>query len=194
VVVLVRLPDEERVVEALELFHDHRWVQNKPPVYEPQMAELLVVLQPWFEEEFARKRTRVPARTSAKVNKPLSKPAGGTGQARARRLVRERSGGLCEVCGVSRATNYQHRKARAHCSPEELWAVSNGLDVCGQGNVSGCHGLIHQNPAGAKDNGWTVPFWGSPRLAPVYRLNELVLLDDDGSFERVGGTGEEAAG
>lgn len=178
-------PDGERLDDALDLFHDHRWDVQKPVIYELQMAELLTVLAPWFEREFTPKRSRIRTAKPVKVDRPLTKPAGVTGQARARRLVRQRSGGICEVCGVSRATNYQHRKGKAHCTPEEMWAVSNGLDVCGQGNVSGCHGLIHQNPTGAKDNGWTVPFWGSPRLAPVYRLSELVLLDDDGGFEPV---------
>lgn len=177
----MRLPDDDVVEAAMDAFHDHSWREQKPVIYEIQMPELLAVLRPVIEQWITPKGSRAPSRKPAKV-----KP-GAASQARARRLVRDRSGGVCEVCGVGRATNYQHRKARAHCTSEELWAVSNGLDVCGQGNATGCHGLIHQNPEGAKRNGWTVPFWADPRRAVVYRRSERVLLDDDGGFELVGG-------
>lgn len=91
---------------------------------------------------------------------------------------------LCEVCGEQTPTNYQHRKARTHCSPGELWAVSNGLAVCGQGNVSGCHGeRIHQQPRDAWAKGWTVRSHQDPRVVPVLRRGVWVLLGDDGSFE-----------
>jgi hypothetical protein len=102
---------------------------------------------------------------------------------------------VCEVCGSARATNYQHRKGKAHCSAYELWAPSNGLDVCGHGNASGCHGLIHTNPRAAKRNGWTVPSWGDPRTTPVFVRSERVLLDDEGGTERyVPVEGEDEAG
>jgi hypothetical protein len=89
---------------------------------------------------------------------------------------------LCEVCGRHPPTNYQHRKNRAHCTATELWAPSNGLAVCGHGNVSGDHGLIHQNPAKAYANGWSVRSSMDPAACPVWRRGELVWLFDDGSF------------
>lgn len=93
---------------------------------------------------------------------------------------------LCEVCGEVPPTEYQHRKAKAHCPPAERWAVSNGLAVCGYGNYSGCHGeRIHQQPAVAYPNGWSVRSGQDPMTVPVLRRGVWVLLDDDGSFEEI---------
>lgn len=100
----------------------------------------------------------------------------------ARRLVRERSGGICEVCGARPATNFQHRKAKSHGGP---WSASNGLDVCGMGNASGCHGYIHQNPNTACENGWTVKSWDDEAVKPVKTSHGLVLLDAEGGFAAV---------
>lgn len=94
----------------------------------------------------------------------------------ARRLVRERSGGQCELCG-QQATNFQHRRARAHGGP---WSASNGLDVCGMGNASGCHGHIHQQPRLACVMGWTVKSWDDETVIPVHTVHGYVLLDDEG--------------
>jgi hypothetical protein len=49
----------------------------------------------------------------------------------ARRIVRERSGGVCECCGEARAIDWSHRKARSQGGE---WCASNGLDLCRQ-----CH-------------------------------------------------------
>lgn len=177
----MRLSEGDELDDALELFHNHQWQEHKPVISAEQMAELIPVLAPLFQRSRPRVRAERPKQKVA--NRPKPKTEGAMSQAEARRLVRERSGGMCEVCGAARATNYQHRKGKAHCSPLELWIPSNGLDVCGHGNTSGCHGLIHQNPTAAIANGWTVPSWGDPRTAPVYRLSQRVLLHDDGSFE-----------
>lgn len=94
---------------------------------------------------------------------------------------------LCEVCGERAPTNYQHRKARSHCSKDELWAASNGLAVCGDGNLpTGCHGKrIHLEPLAAKAAGWICESWLDPRDKPVLRFGEWCLLNDDGGFEPV---------
>ena len=96
---------------------------------------------------------------------------------------------LCEVCGDKTAEEYQHRKAKVHCTKEELWAPSNGLMVCGHGNVSGCHGHIHQNPTEAYEAGWSVKSHRNPAKVAVLRRGERVLLDDEGGFRAA----EEAA-
>jgi hypothetical protein len=92
---------------------------------------------------------------------------------------------LCEVCGERPATEYQHRKAKAHCAPTERWAVSNGLAVCGHGNYSGCHGEIHQHPTVAYLNGWSVRSGHDPKLVAVLRRGVKVVFDDEGGFEPV---------
>lgn len=102
-------------------------------------------------------------------------------------LVRERSGGDCEVrtdwCR-GRATNWSHRTAKGQGG---LWAPSNGLDVCGMGNLAGCHGYLHQHPTVAKAKGWIVPRWEDPLLVPAWVHTHtlglaLVYLDDRGCF------------
>lgn len=101
----------------------------------------------------------------------------------ARRLVKARSGGWCEICG-QKATNFQHRMNKGQGGP---WSASNGIDVCGWGNYSGCHGNIHQNPTYAKSKGWTVLPWRVPAEVPVYlpARGGWVLLDDEGGYAPV---------
>lgn len=94
---------------------------------------------------------------------------------------------LCEVCGERPPTEYQHRKAKAHCSKKdplvELWAPSNGLAVCGHGNYAGCHGeRIHQQPTQAYANGWSVLSGQDPRKVRVLRRGEWVRFDDRGEM------------
>lgn len=84
---------------------------------------------------------------------------------RARKAVRARSGSTCEVCGRAPMTNFQHRKAAVHGGP---WCPSNGLAVCGMGNVSGCHGRIHQGPRVAYERGWSVRSGHDPAEQPVW--------------------------
>lgn len=106
-----------------------------------------------------------------------------------RDTTRARGGGGCEVrvAGVclGRATNFQHRLAKGHGG---LYVPSNGLDVCGWGNYSGCHGYIHQNPTIAVEKGWTVESWDDPwfKAAEVWMQGHTlrsVFLDDLGDFD-----------
>jgi hypothetical protein len=103
----------------------------------------------------------------------------------ARDCVKARSGGWCEACGRNPVHDYQHRKARAHCTKAELWDVANALHVCGFGNLSGCHGDIHGEPVWAKDRGYTVESHQDPASTPVLRRGEWVLLDSQGGWEPV---------
>jgi hypothetical protein len=90
---------------------------------------------------------------------------------------------LCEVCGEAPPTEYQHRKAKIHCSKDERWAVSNGLAVCGHGNYSGCHGeRIHQQPTEAYANGWSVLSGQDPRKKRVRRRGVWVRFNDEGGM------------
>lgn len=109
-----------------------------------------------------------------------------TEEERARRIVKARASvhgvPVCEACGVAPMTEYQHRKAKVHCTPAELWDPANGLAVCGHGNVSGCHGRIHQNPTEAYANGWSVRSFYDPANTPVLRRGDLVWLRSDGTY------------
>lgn len=138
------------------------------------------------------KRTPLTRRTGLVARSPLKRgntklgirrPTLTSADRAARDVVGERSGGWCElridgVC-LGRATNYQHRRATAHGGPT---TVSNGLDVCGMGNVSGCHGFIHQHPTLAVDNGWTVKSGKPWRSRAVVLWHGFFVLGDDGLF------------
>lgn len=101
----------------------------------------------------------------------------------ARRIVRQRSGGVCEtrIAGVcrGRAAEWHHRKNR---SQGGKWAPSNGLHLC-----SGCHLYITTHPAAAREKGWAVPSHADPAQTPVEvwlwgHFQAPALLDDDGQF------------
>jgi hypothetical protein len=92
-----------------------------------------------------------------------------------RPIVRERSGGICEICGALRASEQHHRRNR---SQGGQWQPSNILDLC-----SADHKFITEHPAMAVRNGWSIQGTTSvPSETPCRRRNELVLLQDDGSF------------
>lgn len=164
----MRLPDDDVVEAAMDAFHDHSWVEQKPVIYEIQMPELLAVLRPVIEKWITPKGSRVP-RKPAKVDKGS--------EARGRRLVAERSEGLCEVQTVScagRAREWQHRKNR---SQRGTWGAENGLHAC-----SRCHQMIHENPHWARSYGWTVWSHEDPAEVPVLRRGDWVYLDADGGL------------
>lgn len=106
-------------------------------------------------------------------------------EVRARRLVAQRSGGVCEVCAAAAATNWHHRKNASQGGP---WTASNGLHLCGSGST-GCHGRITENPKTSQEQGWSVSSHMDPLRTPVWLARHgWVFLDDHGNFEN-----EEAA-
>jgi hypothetical protein len=102
---------------------------------------------------------------------------------RARKLVRARSGGVCEGCGQAPATNYSHRIGRGVGG---RWCPSNALDLCGSG-ITGCHGYVGARPKAARDErGWRLRSTDDPLTFPVlHAVHGLVLLDADGGFRPV---------
>lgn len=107
-----------------------------------------------------------------------------------RKLVAERSGGLCEArldggnswqcLGVGQS--FHHRKKR---SQGGLWVPSNILHLCGDGTV-GCHGYIEANPAmGRRWHLWL--YAGQDSLTTPARLcwrgkKDWYSLDDEGGI------------
>lgn len=83
---------------------------------------------------------------------------------RARREVRERSGGICEICNHAPATSWSHRVAAGRGGQ---WDAANGIDTCGDG-TRGCHGWLTANPAKAYAGGWHVETGADPSQVPVW--------------------------
>jgi hypothetical protein len=101
----------------------------------------------------------------------------------ARKRVRERSGGECElrifnVC-FGRAETMHHRRKQSQGGP---WVPSNLIHTCGDG-TRGCHGLITNTRTVYYDNGWIVHSWENWRTAKVLLWNGLRYLDNAGGFE-----------
>ena len=97
------------------------------------------------------------------------------------RIVEERAGNYCEVCGGPALPSMalHHRKLRSR----------GGLDT--PANIirihHGCHNLqtdsIHLNPERASQKGWMVGSWQEPTKVPFTRpAGSIVLLQDDGSM------------
>lgn len=100
-----------------------------------------------------------------------------------RAQVRERSGGVCEVCHSARATDQHHRQFRSRASRDGAHTVENLVDICGPGNAFGCHADAHGSkpPEGLAINSWEhraiadIPF--------MDKLGARWLLHVDGTKE-----------
>lgn len=103
-----------------------------------------------------------------------------------RALVRERSGGMCEmrikdVCrGPGESMHHRNKVGQGG-----LWTPSNIVHACGDG-TRGCHGWVEANPASAKKRGLWLYRGQNPLQTPamlVFRgMPGTYLLDDDGSL------------
>lgn len=132
--------------------------------------------------------TRLARTAKRKHPKATDGPAESTLEKRAKKAVHRRSGGHCEIrtpwC-LGPATNFSHRRADGQGG---LWTASNGLDSCGWGNATGCHGYCHQHPEEARKNGWFISAFLSTPTTEVETLihsrygHTWVLLDDEGDL------------
>lgn len=99
------------------------------------------------------------------------------------RLVHDRSGGVCEVCGAARATNLHHRLARGMGGTK---AAIHGPDwllhLCGTG-TTGCHGYIESHPEVSYARGWKIRRNRDPSTAPVQLGGQWVILLPNGEVE-----------
>lgn len=101
-----------------------------------------------------------------------------------RRIVRERSDGVCEQCGQSRATDMAHRLARSRMG---RWQPSNVLHLCARDHAAQRDGRGGEDLATAL--GQVLPSMvdghrPDPRLIPVATRYGWVFLDDDGAWTR----------
>jgi hypothetical protein len=171
VVVLVRLPNPQRLDDALDLFHDHTWLSGggKPAVTEEQLAEWLVVMRPWFEQEFA-----APKRVKPTKSGPLL--ASSTVPLKLREAVLRRDSRMCQRCGKSiYGVRYglQHRRPRQMGGSKRLHTMANLVVLCGWSvDPDTCTAWVEveDRPAATRD-GWLVPNGADPEYWPVKRFD-----------------------
>ena len=93
-------------------------------------------------------------------------------------MVYERSGGVCEQCGL-RSVNvqYHHRRPRGMggSRAKDTNSASNCVLVCEQ-----CHRFIESYRHEFLERGWLVAQGKSPGETPIWRHSHWVLLDDHG--------------
>jgi 5-methylcytosine-specific restriction protein A len=100
-----------------------------------------------------------------------------------RGIIRERSGGVCEVqvaCKGIAATEQHHRRGRfmGGTNRAETDLPANGLDCC---NL--CHHYITtDHRTESYENGWLVRQSADPSLIPVLYRGEWIKLDNLGSL------------
>lgn len=166
----MKLSEGPELDDALELFHSHNWQAYKPNISAEQMAELIPVLAPLFQQSRPRVRAERPKQKVANRVKPKVDKGS---QAQGRTLVAARSGGLCEICALAPAREWHHRKNR---SQGGTWAASNGMHLC-----TADHAWITEHPEQAAANGWTVKSYHDPAATTLLRRGKWVQLHDDGS-------------
>lgn len=129
--------------------------------------------------------TRRPAAPVERAPLARQQPARRPGKPRVAPEVRDavlaRSRGRCEVavtdaCRARRrrldspeGTNQHHRHPGGMGGSKRaaIHAAPGLLQVCGQGNTSGCHGWIENHRTEAKVRGWLVPSGSDPAEVPV---------------------------
>jgi hypothetical protein len=104
----------------------------------------------------------------------------------ARRLVRQRDGHRCQMCGcsiVDRPSSIHHRLNRGRGGSALLERASILVRLCGDG-VFGCHGWVTEHPKAAAQTGWLLPRNNpdiDPTREPILTFEGWWLLADDGT-------------
>lgn len=164
----MKLSEGDQLDDALELFHSHSWVAYKPEISSDQMAELVPVLAPLFQQS----RPKVQAKRQPQ--KLPSRPVRGSSSEvpeEIREAVLERDGHACTRCGAAIVRPYyslQHRRPRGMGGSRLLHTMANLVTLCGSA-TSGCHGEVESDRETAVRLGWLVPHGVTPEEWPVWR-------------------------
>lgn len=102
----------------------------------------------------------------------------------ARKVVRDRSMGFCEIDGNREATEWHHRMNR---SAGGKWSAANGLHLCSED-----HRMVTDTRSEWFDEGWCVKSWQNPSEVPVRLFDGWALLYDDGTVFRLTDAEREA--
>lgn len=109
---------------------------------------------------------------------PRPKKVKAPGKSRTLRVVKKRSGGLCERCGGQGHSTHHLR----NLSQGGEWSPQNCVRLCGDGATL-CHGWVTTNPDAAHEEGFHLEAGEEPGSRPIRsRLHGRVLLLADGSI------------
>lgn len=104
-------------------------------------------------------------------------------------VVKARSGGMCEICGIRPGQSVHHRRKQSQQGP---WSPSNTLHLCGMGDGSdptACHDKVSNTRGEYYAFGWLVadagqrdkePWKDKPVWLCVNGWHQWVRLTDDG--------------
>lgn len=185
----MRLPEGQRLDDALDLLYDHRWVENKPDVSDTQLAELMLALWPWFAAELDPKRASrarvIPVRV--KSGSLLESSSSHIPMA-IRQAALRRDGHSCQRCGRSiYGIRYglQHRRPRQMGGSKRLHTMANLVVLCGWTVDAGtCTAWVElEDRQGAQRDGWLVPLGADPEDWPVLRFGKSWMQPGDGWSE-----------
>lgn len=177
----MKLTEGEVLDDALELFHNHTWVAYKPEISPEQLAELIPVLAPLFQQA----RPKAQARKKLVAAKPRLAPGTVTSSkvpARIREAALCRDGRCCQRCGVSlygRDYSLQHRDARGMGGSKLKHTLANLVALCGTA-TTGCHGHVESERTESVRDGWSVPNGVTPEEWPVLRFGKSWELPGSG--------------
>jgi len=173
----MRLSEGEELDDALELFHNHSWVEQKPQISAEQMAELIPVLAPLFQRSRSRVRAEKPKQKVARPKTRTSEPdiQSSTIPRAIRQAVLLRDRHECQRCGRSIfgiRYGIQHRRPRQMGGSRRLHTMANLVVLCGWTVDEGtCTEWVEiTDRTAAKRDGWLVPNGADPEDWPVRRF------------------------
>jgi len=161
----MRLSEGEELDDALELFHNHSWVEHKPQISTVQMAELVPVLAPLFQRSRSRVRQEKPKQKVQNRPKAIRQPKEIPDTLRDDVLDRDER--TCQRCGLGlegQRYSLHHRRRRQVGGH----SMANLVSLCGSG-TTGCHGEVESYRTIAIGEGWLVPEGVKPEQWPVRR-------------------------
>lgn len=171
----MRLADGDTLDNALELFHNHQWQAYKPQISAEQMAELIPLLAPLYQQSRPKVQTRKTTRI-AKPAKPQPSPSSSHIPSPIRSAVAKRDGFSCQKCGrnLFDTIRYglQHRRPRGMGGSKRLHTMANLVVLCGWSVDEGtCTAWVEvEDREAATRDGWLVPNGVVPEEWPVLRF------------------------
>lgn len=98
-----------------------------------------------------------------------------------REVVKTRSEGICEICGINPASDMAHRVGAGQSGK---WMPANLLHACRK-----CHSYNHDHPQNSFKHGWHLQSYRDPLKEPVLLVkngaSNWYLLKNNGQLKRM---------